>query len=234
VKQKGLLSKLPSRIVYASLACIYSNNNFISASYMTKLNILLWASLFLLVSCAHTKEDTLLELKLSKGSCYESDTVSMQVLINNIPYEGTVRWNQNDIIPLKNSYLFIPSPIHQDSLTINITATVNGQNSTRELIIYNAEGKFPSVSYASIIQPLLTGNCNFSGCHGNGSRGGKVELSIYDSVMQSVTPFNASSSLLYVALVKTDPLRVMPPAGMLHDYKIEDVRVWIEQGARNN
>jgi Planctomycete cytochrome C len=115
-----------------------------------------------------------------------------------------------------------------------IKATYQKQQSTVQLKITKKAFQQPVVSYAQTIKPLLANNCNFSGCHANGSRGGKVELSVYDSVKTSVFPFNADASKLYFSLIKTDPLRVMPPAGKLHADKIQSVWLWIEQGALNN
>jgi hypothetical protein len=205
---------------------------------MKKLNILLWVNiLVVLVSCEHKPEEPsalTLTFSVSQTNCYEGDTLNLSVTVNDKPYSGSVRWNRSEIVRSADAYTFIVPPIQSDSISTQITATVESQTSSQTIQISKRAFKFPLVSYQNTIQPLLTGNCNFSGCHANGSRAGKVELSCYDSTLKSVAPYNSSASLLYIALVKTDPLRVMPPAGRLHDYKIEDVRVWIEQGAKDN
>jgi hypothetical protein len=205
---------------------------------MKKLNILLWVNiLFVVISCEHKPDETSLvklELSVSQTNCYEGDTLHLLVSVNDKPYSGNIRWNRSEIVRSGDSYNFIVPSIQSDSLFTKITATIESQTSSQTIQVSKRAFKYPLVSYQNTIQPLLTGNCNFSGCHANGSRAGKVELSCYDSTLKSVAPYNSNASLLYIALVKTDPLRVMPPAGRLHDYKIEDVRVWIEQGAKNN
>jgi hypothetical protein len=207
---------------------------------MKKLNILLWVSLLtLFIACNHSyKEDETTAFKLtlsfSKTSCYTGDTLQIRVFVDDKPYSGKVSWNRPDIFHSEYEHLFIVPQIPSDSMIMEISAKLETQTVSQNIKILQRGFMKPLVSYQNTIQPLFTGNCNFSGCHGNGSRAGKVELSCYDSTMKSVAPYNANSSLVYIALIKTDPLRVMPPAGRLHDYKIEEVKSWIEQGAKNN
>lgn len=191
----------------------------------------------MLVACEHKPDESSvvkLNLSVSQTNCYEGDTLHLFVSANDKSYSGNVSWNRSEIVRSGDAYTFIMPPIQSDSISLQLTATVESQTSSQTIQVSKRAFKYPLVSYQNTIQPLLTGNCNFSGCHANGSRAGKVELSCYDSTIKSVVPYNSNGSLLYIALVKTDPLRVMPPAGRLHDYKIEDVRVWIEQGAKNN
>lgn len=204
---------------------------------MKKLNILLWVNMLLVfVACKHEPEDQSLKLALSfsQTNCYEEDTLLIQVLVNDKPYSGTIKWNRTDIVSSGEKHRFIVPHIFSESISMELTAQVEKQTSSQNIVITKRAFKNPLISYQNTIQPLLENNCNFSGCHGNGSRAGKTELSCYDSTMKIVAPFNATASLLYIALTKTDPIRVMPPAGKLHDYKIEEVRTWIEQGAKNN
>jgi hypothetical protein len=205
---------------------------------MQKLNTLLWVSIVILfISCKHDMDEQsekIFTAKFSKINCYESDTISIQVLSGDEIYTGKITWNDINISQSGNGYIFIAPTIYTDVTELNLIAKVNEQTLSRKISITKRAFKEPLVSYQTTIQPLLTNTCNYSGCHANGSRAGKIELSIYDSIMRSVVPYNASASLLYTALVKTDPLRIMPPAGKLHDYKIEEVRLWIEQGGKLN
>jgi hypothetical protein len=203
---------------------------------MHQLYRILWFSL-LLVSCKHGIDKPIpqhIQINLTHSICYEGDTVAIQVWVNEVLYTGTIHWNTIHINHSHDHYQFIAPTITTDSVLVSLTAQLENQTVTQSISIRKEALRHPLISYAQTIQPLLTNNCNFSGCHGNGSRAGKIELSVYDSAKHYVAPFNASSSLLYIALVKTDPLRVMPPAGQLHDYKIEEVRLWIEQGAQKN
>jgi hypothetical protein len=205
---------------------------------MQKSGILLWVNLVVfLFSCKHENiEQNQPELKMifSRVSCYESDSVWIDLFVNNQPYTGDVQWNNPTITLLGNSYLYVAPVIHADSTEIPITATLKEKTVSQTIGIVKHAFKNPPVRYQNTIQPILTNNCNFSGCHGNGSRAGRITLETYDSILLSVVPYNAPSSLLFNALIKTNPMRIMPPAGKLHDYKIEEVRIWIEQGAQNN
>ncbi|MGI9191825.1 MAG: c-type cytochrome domain-containing protein [Chitinophagaceae bacterium] len=95
-----------------------------------------------------------------------------------------------------------------------------------------------SVYFVNDIQPILTSNCNMSGCHNAGDKKDGVDLSNYASIMKTaeVKPFKATSSELYEVLLKTDPDKRMPrpPASPLSSLQIEKIKTWINQGAKNN
>ncbi len=205
---------------------------------MQQLNILIWISLVAFaVSCKHSVDEEAekdLSTTFSATTCYEQDTIHIQVFLGNEIYKGNVVWNNINVSKVNNEYIFIAPAIYTDSSALLLTAQVTEQTYSQTILVTKRAFQHTPVSYQATVQPLLTSNCNFSGCHANGSRAGKVELSVYDSVMKSVVPYNAAASLLYASLIKTDPLRIMPPAGKLHDYKIEEVRLWIEQGAKSN
>lgn len=92
----------------------------------------------------------------------------------------------------------------------------------------------PTVNFSTQVLPLFVKNCNFRACHGNGSKAGNVELSNYANTMEAVVAYKPEQSLVYISLIKTDPLRRMPPAGPLHQPQVDLVRKWIAQGAKNN
>lgn len=202
-------------------------------------NELRWASLLacccMIFACTNSKMEIspLLSFFAPQSECAEGDTLIFQLRANNQPVTAD-SWTTT-LGNIDNTGKWIaPTHIETDTIIATVVAAYQNQQNILEITVTKKSFQQPAVSYAQTIQPLLTNNCNFSGCHANGSRGGKVELSVYDSVRTSVIPFNADASKLYFSLIKTDPLRIMPPAGKLHADKIQFVWLWIEQGARNN
>ena len=107
------------------------------------------------------------------------------------------------------------------------------------------------VSYSKDVKPILTQNC--LQCHdgqGQGSTESGLVLVEYDDLMQGtklgqvVVPGNSVSSTLYRLVAhEADPKLHMPPhhkeAGdmkltPLSDAQIETIKLWIDQGAKNN
>jgi hypothetical protein len=92
-----------------------------------------------------------------------------------------------------------------------------------------------TVSFAADIIPIFTDNCVESGCHVSGGVAPNLtednaywDLWLYDMVDTT----NPEESLLYQRMVSTS--NPMPPVGTLTEDKTQLIRVWIEQGARNN
>lgn len=131
-------------------------------------------------------------------------------------------------------YYKAPSSLASDSLHVEVLAKSGMEQAAIKLLLVKKDPTDTLIRFSQTILPLMSGNCNFSGCHGNGSAAGRVELSNYANTMQHVYPGQPEKSLLYLSLVKPDPLRRMPPAGSLHHYRIDYVKKWIEQGAHNN
>ncbi|MES2560208.1 MAG: hypothetical protein V4590_10730 [Bacteroidota bacterium] len=203
-------------------------------------SVLRWGSIFaccvfLINACTHTREEltAVLSISSSKTMYVENDTVIFQLSANTKPVTAE-SWTASLGNINNTGRWIIPAHIYDDTIPATITASYKDRQHTIEVSIVKKALQQPAVSFTQTIQPLLTSNCNFNGCHANGSRAGKVELSCYDSVQNSVIPFHADASKLYFSLIKTDPLRIMPPAGKLHANKIQSVWLWIEQGARNN
>jgi endo-1,4-beta-xylanase len=109
--------------------------------------------------------------------------------------------------------------------------------------------------YSEIIIKGAVGNCTFGACHGQppNANSGMLELFSNDKDMTyarlvgpastsaacggmpMVTPGNPDMSLLYLKLLATPPCGVrMPFGGMLTDGQIEQIRLWIANGAQNN
>jgi hypothetical protein len=91
------------------------------------------------------------------------------------------------------------------------------------------------VSFAAVIQPILTEDCASAGCHVGGIQ--VPDLSVgkaYDQLTQLgyVDTTNAENCLLYKRIIGTT--KPMPPAGKLSNTKISLILAWIKQGALNN
>ncbi len=85
-----------------------------------------------------------------------------------------------------------------------------------------------NVSFAGSIQPLLRANC-FS-CHGNGSNLGNVSLDTYDEVKALAASGRLLGSISHLAGFAPMPAG----ADKLDDCSINAVRIWIDEGTRNN
>lgn len=132
------------------------------------------------------------------------------------------------------NYYKAPSSLLKDSQEVAITAITTLQSHTKTIRIIKRDINDTLISFNNVIMPLMIANCNFKGCHGNGSKAGKVDLSTYDATLNSLVKHKPSQSMLYLSLIKPDPARRMPPAGALHAYRIGYFQKWIEQGALNN
>lgn len=108
------------------------------------------------------------------------------------------------------------------------------------------------VSFADDVRPILDASC--VNCHdqsGEGAATSGLALRTYDDLMQGtrfgqvVVPGSPESSALYLTVAqKTAPEIHMPPhhddrlpkgQGVpLRDGQVETIRLWIEQGAKNN
>jgi hypothetical protein len=95
----------------------------------------------------------------------------------------------------------------------------------------------PIVSFKNDIQPIFSGNCMQSGCHGGttgGEDGEAFPLDSYSSVFEHVKPGNADNSSIYKAITGRGGSRLMPPNAPLPDNEIQEIYLWIEEGAQNN
>jgi hypothetical protein len=181
------------------------------------------------ISCkSEIDNETQKRILLSKSEVSIGDSIAVSLSdgskissLSIVPNVGTFR----------NGYYSAPSTLANQALSVELTA--NNAYSERCTIIRGSTTD-STISLWQTILPILTNNCNFSGCHGNGSRAGKVELSSYDSVIKFVVRYQPTQSILYLSLIKTDPLRRMPPAGPLNNNRIQLISNWIEQGALNN
>lgn len=204
------------------------------STIVIRMGVLICLSI-MFITCKNAKEDAapVLHILTSQLICAEGDSLNLQLMADNQQVSAT-QWTTSTGTIDNTGKLIAPAHIDMDTIPVTIVAAYQNQQTSVQVKITKTAFKQTAVSYTQTIQPLLTNNCNFSGCHANGSRAGKVELSIYDSVRTNLIPYNAPASKLYFSLIKTDPLRVMPPAGKMHAGNIQAVWLWIEQGARNN
>lgn len=94
----------------------------------------------------------------------------------------------------------------------------------------------PDVIYfTKDIQPILLGNCAFSGCHDATTASDDVILDTYENVINTaeVSPFNLSDSKLFEVISTNEADKVMPPTGKLDNDKINLITKWILQGAKD-
>ncbi len=96
-----------------------------------------------------------------------------------------------------------------------------------------------NVSYAKYIQPIFTVKCTYSGCHDDNSKAGGLSLTSWSGTTSGykvVIPGSASTSPI-VWSVNGSGTKPMPPVstypGMTTN-QVNGLKVWINEGAKNN
>jgi hypothetical protein len=97
-----------------------------------------------------------------------------------------------------------------------------------------------TVSFDSVVLPILTANCAKSGCHVSGGQVPDLttanaynQLTGLGYVPQDDTvEADAKNSGLYKMITSTS--KPMPPTGSLAPTQIAEILAWIKQGAQNN
>lgn len=88
------------------------------------------------------------------------------------------------------------------------------------------------VSYQNDIMPLWV-QC--VGCHNGNEPPDLRDENSYNSLLNGyVIPNDADASVLYKSLLGTGGVSLMPPGSKWPDSKIDLVKAWIDQGAKNN
>ena len=87
------------------------------------------------------------------------------------------------------------------------------------------------VCYDTEIAPIFLNKCG--SCHSATRSRGGFGFYDYNSIIQSVTPFNAQKSKAYQAITGKAFTQLMPPDGALSENERILIRVWIDQGAKN-
>ncbi len=90
------------------------------------------------------------------------------------------------------------------------------------------------VSYSNDIQPLWDADC--VSCHKGAIPPDLIDENSWDELVNNgyVVPFESDESSLMNSLYGTNGEQLMPPAGKWSDNKINLVKAWIDQGAKNN
>jgi uncharacterized membrane protein len=88
-----------------------------------------------------------------------------------------------------------------------------------------------SVYFDKQIFPIIQNNCTASDCH-NG-RGEAFPLTSYAEIVKHVSPGNSNSSELY-KVITASYINPMPPDKPLTATQRSLIKVWIDQGAKNN
>jgi hypothetical protein len=125
------------------------------------------------------------------------------------------------------------------SLIMVLTLISCSDNSGNDIM-----GPVEDVSFVNEIQPIFNGSCGGAGCHVGSTQSG-VNLSSYDQVMSStgqqygreiVEPGSPDESPV-VDKIEPNPQfgqRMPFGRGPLNSRQIEQIRVWIEEGALDN
>ncbi len=97
-----------------------------------------------------------------------------------------------------------------------------------------------TISFDTVILPVLTANCAKSGCHVAG--GQTPDLTVSNAYAQltglgyvpqdDTIEADAKKSTLYAKLISTS--KPMPPANPLTPTQLAEVLAWIQQGSLNN
>ncbi len=82
-----------------------------------------------------------------------------------------------------------------------------------------------SFTYLNDVEPIIKANCSFSGCHGNGSQSGGVNLKNYASVVEE------TQEAQFLGSIKHESGFSPMPQGRtkLTDSQIETIECWIKQ-----
>ncbi len=95
-----------------------------------------------------------------------------------------------------------------------------------------------NVYFQNTILPLLVSSCAVPGCHDAGTAAEGIQLTSYQTIMNSleIVPFDPNEGDLMEVITETDPDKMMPPPprARLTAAQIQLIRRWIEQGAQNN
>lgn len=91
-----------------------------------------------------------------------------------------------------------------------------------------------TISFKKEIQPIISANCAFSGCHDAISAEEGVVLDTYENIMKEVTPNKPNKSELYTSLLPSSD-DIMPPSpyDLLSAAQITLIKDWINQGAED-
>jgi uncharacterized membrane protein len=88
-----------------------------------------------------------------------------------------------------------------------------------------------TVYFDKEILPIFVNQCGKSGCHGGD--GERRNYITYDGILKGVTPGQPYNSKIYSAIISVYS-NTMPPGKPISENQRTLIKVWIEQGAKNN
>lgn len=88
-----------------------------------------------------------------------------------------------------------------------------------------------SVYFDKQIFPIIQNNCTASGCHNESSE--EFPLTSYDEILKQLNPGSSINSKLYKAITASYS-NPMPPDKPLTVMQRSLIKIWIDQGAKNN
>lgn len=80
------------------------------------------------------------------------------------------------------------------------------------------------------VLPVFQNYCGT--CHNGNGQDSRIDFTNYAGIQKSITPGNASKSKAYQAMTRT--FQIMPPNIAMPTNKRTLIRLWIEQGAKQN
>jgi len=89
--------------------------------------------------------------------------------------------------------------------------------------------QLPQIPFSDVL-PIFTQNC--ATCHDGKGGSGDFALTDYTSIMRYIQAGNSSKSKAYQAMIST--FQLMPPKNPLTTSQRTMIRLWIDQGAKNN
>lgn len=89
-----------------------------------------------------------------------------------------------------------------------------------------------TVYFNEEILPIFVTQCGSSRCHG-GSNEKRMNYTTYNGIMTGITPGQPYNSKIYTAIIGVY-LNSMPPGKPINENQRTLIKVWIEQGAKNN
>ncbi len=132
-------------------------------------------------------------------------------------------------------------------IALSIFYCGGGGNGTPEI----PETEISDPSFSDDIQPIFTSSCAVSGCHNNTAEAGLILLqgqalanlvnvdSTQDTqrpVRKRVLPGDATNSVLVIKIEATPPFGDRMPQGRsaLSSVRIQNIKNWVDRGAKNN
>lgn len=94
--------------------------------------------------------------------------------------------------------------------------------------------ELPKICFQTQVLPIFQSSCGISGCHDESTAEAGYVLRDYAGIMKGVNAGNPDKSEVYSVLINLWSDEMMPPNQPLSIENRSIIRLWIEQGAKNN